>query len=215
MVSLSGVRVIRRKRDLLLHLRLHQFHRPSDGTSGELGFMRPRSSFSLYTNSYKMSRVICLIRVKQIMFCFICRKYERHTSLLSWHDEPPVWPCKAVNLQCPKGAPKAQGLTANARAKRQSACHEAPARLSIRHAQRPSPCCSNESLFHQSTCGGESRRSCEPPQPWRAFRLLATAKPHRLSAEKRIVRDNREHEPSHPRSGICLQSRQSRPIGTF
>ena len=46
MVSLSGVRVIRRKRDLLLHLRLHQFHRPSDGTSGELGFMRPRSSFS-------------------------------------------------------------------------------------------------------------------------------------------------------------------------
>ena len=40
MVSLSGVRVIRRKRDLLLHLRLHQFHRPSDGTSGELGFMR-------------------------------------------------------------------------------------------------------------------------------------------------------------------------------
>jgi hypothetical protein len=114
MVSLSGVRVIRRKRDLLLHLRLHQFHRPSDGTSGELGFMRPRSSFSLYTNSYKMSRVICLIRVKQIMFCFICRKYERHTSLLSWHDEPPVWPCKAVNLQCPKGAPKAQGLTANA-----------------------------------------------------------------------------------------------------
>ena len=171
-MSLSGVRVIRRKRDLLLHLRLHQFHRPSDGTSGELGFMRPRSSFSflLYTNSYKMSRVICLIRVKQIMFCFICRKYERHTSLLSWHDEPPVWPCKAVNLQCPKGAPKAQGLTANARAKRQSACHEAPARLPIRHAQRPSPspCCSNESLFHQSTCGGESRRSCEPPQPWRA-----------------------------------------------
>ena len=46
MVSLSGARVIRRKRDLLLHLRLHQFHRPSDGTSGELGFMRPRSSFS-------------------------------------------------------------------------------------------------------------------------------------------------------------------------
>jgi hypothetical protein len=169
MVSLSGVRVIRRKRDLLLHLRLHQFHRPSDGTSGELGFMRPRSSFSflLYTNFYKMSRVICLIRVKQIMFCFICRKYERHTSLLSWHDEPPVWSCKAVNLQCPKGAPKAQGLTANARAKRQSACHEAPARLPIRHAQRPSPspCCSNESLFHQSTCDGESRRSCEPPQP--------------------------------------------------
>jgi len=127
MVSLSGVCVIRRKRDLLPHLRLHQFHRPSDGTSGELGFMRPRSSFSLYTNSYKMSRVICLIRVKQIMFCFTCRKYERHTSLLSWHDEPPVWPCKAVNLQCPKGAPKAQGLTANARAKRQSACHESAA----------------------------------------------------------------------------------------
>jgi hypothetical protein len=41
MVSQSSVRVIRRKRDLLPNLRLHQFHRPSDGTSGELGFMRP------------------------------------------------------------------------------------------------------------------------------------------------------------------------------
>src|SRR6516162_1595204 len=198
MVSLSGVRVIRRKRDLLLHLRLHQFHRPSDGTSGELGFMRPRSSFSflLYTNSYKMSRVICLIRVKQIMFCFICRKYERHTSLLSWHDEPPVWPCKAVNLQCPKGAPKAQGLTANARAKRQSACHEAPPRLPIRHAAF--------SLLLQRKLVPSIHMRWRITAILRATatlarfmpRLLATARPHRLSAEKRIVRDNREFAAS-------------------
>ena len=170
MVSLSGVRVIRRKRDLLPYISygFTNSTAPATGPRESLASCGlARHSLSCYTNSYKMSRVICLIRVKQIMFCFICRKYERHTSLLSWHDEPPVWPCKAVNLQCPKGAPKAQGLTANARAKRQSACHEAPARLPIRHAQRPSPspCCSNESLFHQSTCDGESRRSCEPPQP--------------------------------------------------
>jgi hypothetical protein len=46
MVSLSRGRVIRRKRRLLPDLRLHQFRRPSDGTSGELGFIRPRSRFS-------------------------------------------------------------------------------------------------------------------------------------------------------------------------
>ena len=96
MVSLSGVRVIRRKRDLLLHLRLHQFHRPSDGTSGELGFMRPRSSFSflLYTNSYKMSTVICLISHQTNSTLFQVSKYEQQTSALSWHDEPPAWPCE-------------------------------------------------------------------------------------------------------------------------
>jgi hypothetical protein len=44
-VSLSSGRVIRRKRHLLPNLRLHQFHRPSDGTSGELGFIQRRSSF--------------------------------------------------------------------------------------------------------------------------------------------------------------------------
>ena len=37
MVSLSRRRVVRRN-DRLPMLRLHQFHRPSDGTSGELGF---------------------------------------------------------------------------------------------------------------------------------------------------------------------------------
>src|SRR6516225_9009670 len=198
MVSLSGVRVIRRKRDLLLHLRLHQFHRPSDGTSGELGFMRPRSSFSLYTNSYKMSRVICLIRVKQIMFCFICRKYERHTSLLSWHDEPPVWPCKAVNLQCPKGAPKAQGLTANARAKRQSACHESAS------ASPDQACAAAFSLLLQRKLVPSIHMRWRITAILRATatlalfmpRLLATARPHRLSAEKPIVRDNREFAAS-------------------
>ena len=46
------------------------------------------------TDSYKMSRVICLIRFKQLMLCFTCRKYEQHTSALSWHDEPPAWPRK-------------------------------------------------------------------------------------------------------------------------
>jgi hypothetical protein len=64
MVSLSIGGVIRRKRRLLPKARLHQFHRPSDGTSGELGFIRPRSSFSfllIYMNSYKMSMAICLI----------------------------------------------------------------------------------------------------------------------------------------------------------
>ena len=95
MVSLSGVRVIRRKRDLLLHLRLHQFHRPSDGTSGELGFMQPSSSFSslLYeflqdVNSYLFDQCQTNNAPFQVF------KYEQHTPALSWHDEPPAWPCK-------------------------------------------------------------------------------------------------------------------------
>jgi hypothetical protein len=71
--------------------------------------------------------------VKQTALCLMS-KYEQHTSLLSWHDESPAWPVQAVNLRSPKGAPKAQRLTANARAKRQSACHEAVslARLGMR-----------------------------------------------------------------------------------
>ena len=95
MVSLSGVRVIRRKRDLLLHLRLHQFHRPSDGTSGELGFMQPRSSFSslLYeflqdVNSYLFDQCQTNNDLFQVFKC------EQHTPALSCHDEPPAWPCK-------------------------------------------------------------------------------------------------------------------------
>ena len=95
MVSLSGVRVIRRKRDLLLHLRLHQFHRPIDGTSGELGFMQPRSSFSslLYeflqdVNSYLFDQCQTNNDLFQVFKC------EQHTPALSCHDEPPAWPCK-------------------------------------------------------------------------------------------------------------------------
>jgi hypothetical protein len=94
MVSLSGVCVIRRKRDLLLHLRLHQFHRPSDGTS-ELGFMQPRSSFFslLYqflqdVNSYLFDQCQTNSAPFQVF------KYEQHTPALSWHDQPPAWPCK-------------------------------------------------------------------------------------------------------------------------
>jgi hypothetical protein len=80
MVSLSSGRVIRRKRRLLPNLRLHHFHRPSDGTSGELGFIRPRSSLSflLYANSYKMSRVVCLSLVKQIVICLMTKYEQAH-----------------------------------------------------------------------------------------------------------------------------------------
>ena len=48
-----------RRSDRLPMLRLHQFHRPGDGTSGELGFIRPRSSssFLLYMNPNNTSSV--------------------------------------------------------------------------------------------------------------------------------------------------------------
>ena len=95
MVSLSSGRVIRRQRRLLPNLRLHQFHRPSGGTSGELGLIRGVAHYSLfsYMNSYKMSRVICSIYIKQTMLCLM-PTYEQRRSVLPWHDGPPAWPCK-------------------------------------------------------------------------------------------------------------------------
>jgi hypothetical protein len=50
--------VVRQKRPTAM-LRLHQFHRPSDGTWGEPGFIQLPASFLSYLNPYKMSRV-CL-----------------------------------------------------------------------------------------------------------------------------------------------------------
>src|SRR5215469_7400511 len=94
MVSLSIGRVIRRKRRLLPRARLHQFHRPSDGTSGELGFIRPRSSFSFLL--YEFPRDVknhLFDHIKQTIPRLML-KYERHTSVPFGHDWPPAWPCK-------------------------------------------------------------------------------------------------------------------------
>ena len=74
------------RNDRLPMLRLHQFHRPSDGTSGELGLIQPRSSsfFLLYTNHNNMSSVCLFDRYRtNNSFCLMW-KYEQHTSLLSW-----------------------------------------------------------------------------------------------------------------------------------
>jgi hypothetical protein len=35
----------------------------------------------------------------------------------------------------------------------------------------------DEAAFHQSTCDGESQRSCEPPRPWRASCLASWRQP--------------------------------------
>ena len=82
MVSLSIGRVIRRKRRLLPRARLHQFHRPSDGTSGELGFIRPRSSFSFLLYEFPRDVKNYLFdQIKQIIPC-VMLKHEWHTSVL-------------------------------------------------------------------------------------------------------------------------------------
>jgi hypothetical protein len=65
MVSPSSGRVIRRKQRLLPNLRLHQFHRPSDGTSGELGFVSAELVILLSTTT-RCQGSICLVFIKQI-----------------------------------------------------------------------------------------------------------------------------------------------------
>jgi hypothetical protein len=151
-VSLSRRRVVRQKRPTA-HVTASPIP-PSQRR--DLGRVRLHSAALVilvsYLNSYKMSRV------------YLFDRCQTNNVLLYWHDRPRSLAARAVNLRSPKGAPKAQRLTANARAKRQSACHEA---APLRHVQQPSGC-SNESLFHQSTCDGGSRRSCELPRLWRA-----------------------------------------------
>jgi hypothetical protein len=61
MVSPSSGRVIRRKQRLLPNLRLHQFHRPSDGTSAELVIL-----LSTTTIPTRCQGSICLVFIKQI-----------------------------------------------------------------------------------------------------------------------------------------------------
>jgi hypothetical protein len=87
----------------LPNLRLHQFHRPSDGTSGELGFIQPRSSFSyqLPQLSQDVKSLFVWSTSNKQLLCLMY-KYEQHTASLLWHDGP-RWAAQAVNLQSPKG----------------------------------------------------------------------------------------------------------------
>jgi hypothetical protein len=164
MVSLSVGRVVREKRPTGPYTASPI--PPSQRRDLERAWLHPTSLIIVYSamNSHWMSRVYLFV-LYQTNNSLSDSQGRGHLCFLGMIG--PRLAEQAVNLRSPKGAPKAQRLTANARAKRQSACHEAPPNLPISHAQQLSHC-SSESLFHQSTCDGESQRSCEPPRPWRA-----------------------------------------------
>jgi len=78
-----------------LNMRLHQFHRPGDGTSGALAFQSGPLRFSLISSPYSSNDGVLRSR--------------RMSAFMAWKAS--AWPRRAVNPQRRAAvAPKAQGV---------------------------------------------------------------------------------------------------------
>ena len=121
---------------------------PNDGTSGELGFIQPRSSFS-----YQLPQLPQDVKSLFVWFTSnkhplcLMYKYGQHTASLLWHDGQARWGPRKLSISKEReGAEIGQRMRVPSDNRLASCPSQACAAGAF-------SCCSNESLFHPSTCG--------------------------------------------------------------